>query len=186
MRLTQGISRGSKLNHSSHCACSRRRFYLCDPHRASNRHQKVLHVRSHNTNFSASEACRKYLEFCTRPLEGLMILQAPTRTADGFEGQLYNAREGKSNTGRLVVAGKNSLSVTGCVMGFFCRTQTASVPSNFSHAYPVVTHSPLGLDVRWQRLHPLGICAMNIFSVRKTHESKSGICCLPHTAQSLR
>jgi uncharacterized protein (DUF2147 family) len=64
------------------------------------------------------------LRLRTRPLEGLMILQAPTPTADGFEGQLYNPRDGKSYSGRLVVAGKDSLSVTGCVMGVFCRTQT--------------------------------------------------------------
>ena len=64
------------------------------------------------------------LRLRTRPLEGLMILQAPTPTAEGFEGKLYNPRDGKSYSGRLVVTGKNSLSVTGCVMGVFCRTQT--------------------------------------------------------------
>jgi uncharacterized protein (DUF2147 family) len=64
------------------------------------------------------------LRLRTRPLEGLTILQAPTPTADGFEGQLYNPRDGKSYSGRLVVTGKNSLSVTGCVMGVFCKSQT--------------------------------------------------------------
>ena len=64
------------------------------------------------------------LRLRTRPLEGLMILQAPTPTADGFEGQLYNPRDGKSYSGRLVAVGKDSLSVTGCAMGVFCRTQT--------------------------------------------------------------
>jgi uncharacterized protein (DUF2147 family) len=77
-----------------------------------------------NATKGAVDANNPDLRLRARPLEGLMILQAPTPTADGFEGRLYNPRDGKSYSGRLVVTGKNSLSVTGCVMGVFCRTQT--------------------------------------------------------------
>ncbi|SDP02899.1 Uncharacterized conserved protein, DUF2147 family [Afipia sp. GAS231] len=76
-----------------------------------------------NATKGAVDANNPDLRLRTRPLEGLMILQAPTPTADGFAGQLYNPRDGKSYSGRLVVTGKNSLSVTGCVMGVFCRSQ---------------------------------------------------------------
>src|ERR1700731_4486151 len=62
-----------------------------------------------NATKGAVDANNPDLRLRTRPLEGLMILQAPTTTADGFEGQLYNPRDGKSYSGRLVVTGKNSL-----------------------------------------------------------------------------
>ena len=44
---------------------------------------------------------------------------------DQWTGQLYNADDGKTYTGTLVLTGDNSLKVEGCVPGSqMCRAQT--------------------------------------------------------------
>ena len=60
----------------------------------------------------------------TRRLVGLAIFGAGTPIPNGQEGNLYNPRDGKTYSGKLVLAGPGLLTVSGCVLGFLCRSQT--------------------------------------------------------------
>ena len=46
-------------------------------------------------------------------------------SGDGFEGSLYNYKDGKTYTGKMSFASGNAMQLSGCVMGgLICRTQT--------------------------------------------------------------
>ena len=61
-----------------------------------------------------------------RPLMGLQVMVGMRRVGtDQWIGQLYNADDGKTYTGTLVLTGDNSLKVEGCVPGSqMCRAET--------------------------------------------------------------
>lgn len=60
----------------------------------------------------------------SRSLVGVRILNATSATSDGYEGSLYNPKDGKTYSGSLKVKGPNAVEVAGCVMGVFCKRQT--------------------------------------------------------------
>lgn len=59
-----------------------------------------------------------------RSVVGVQIVNAGNATADGFEGTLYNPKDGKTYSGSLKMTGANTVEVSGCVMGVFCKRQT--------------------------------------------------------------
>jgi uncharacterized protein (DUF2147 family) len=62
-----------------------------------------------------------------RPLIGVQIIvdMKPSGTADKWEGQLYNAEDGKTYTGLLTVTGADTLDLQGCTFfGLLCKSQT--------------------------------------------------------------
>ena len=60
----------------------------------------------------------------TRSLVGVQIVNAPNASGDGYAGTLYNPDDGKTYSGALKVTGPNSVSVSGCVMSVFCKSET--------------------------------------------------------------
>ncbi|NEU10854.1 DUF2147 domain-containing protein [Methylobacterium sp. BTF04] len=60
----------------------------------------------------------------TRSLVGVQIMNAGKPTSDGYEGSLYNPKDGKTYSGGLVLKGANTVEVSGCVMSVFCKRQT--------------------------------------------------------------
>lgn len=60
----------------------------------------------------------------TRSVVGVQIVNAPNAIADGYEGTLYNPKDGKTYSGSLKLTGPDNLVVSGCVMSVFCKRQT--------------------------------------------------------------
>lgn len=60
----------------------------------------------------------------TRSLVGVQIMNAGKATSDGFEGTLYNPKDGKTYSGGLTIKGPGIVEVSGCVMSVFCKRQT--------------------------------------------------------------
>ena len=62
-----------------------------------------------------------------RPLIGVQIIfdMRPGGTADTWDGQLYNAEDGKTYSGSIAVTGANTLELKGCALfGLICKSQT--------------------------------------------------------------
>ncbi|MGU3537819.1 DUF2147 domain-containing protein [Methylobacterium sp. A54F] len=59
-----------------------------------------------------------------RSVVGVQIVNAARQTADGYEGTLYNPKDGKTYSGTLKLTGPATLEVAGCVMSVFCKRQT--------------------------------------------------------------
>lgn len=59
-----------------------------------------------------------------RRLIGLQVFSAGTPIPNGQSGGLYNPRDGKTYSGSLTATGPNTLTVSGCVLGVLCRSQT--------------------------------------------------------------
>ena len=61
-----------------------------------------------------------------RPLIGVQIIfdMRPSGTADTWDGQLYNAEDGKTYNGSLTMTGANTLELRGCALLVFCKSQT--------------------------------------------------------------
>ena len=63
----------------------------------------------------------------SRPLIGVPIVlgMKPSGTPDKWSGQIYNAEDGKTYSGNLIMQGPNSLKLEGCVLGgLICKGQT--------------------------------------------------------------
>lgn len=59
-----------------------------------------------------------------RSLVGVQMISNIQPSGNGFTGQLYNYKDGKTYTGKLSFAGK-SMQLSGCVLGgLICRSQT--------------------------------------------------------------
>lgn len=59
-----------------------------------------------------------------RSLVGVQMISNIQPSGNGFTGQLYNYKDGKTYTGKMTFAGK-ALQLSGCVMGgLICRSQT--------------------------------------------------------------
>jgi uncharacterized protein (DUF2147 family) len=59
-----------------------------------------------------------------RSLVGVQMISNIQPSGDGFAGQLYNYKDGKTYTGKMSFAGK-AMRLSGCVMGgLICRSQT--------------------------------------------------------------
>ena len=60
----------------------------------------------------------------SRRLVGLPVFSAGTPIPNGQSGSLYNPRDGKTYSGSLTATGPTTLTVSGCVLGVLCRSQT--------------------------------------------------------------
>ncbi|MGV7030070.1 DUF2147 domain-containing protein [Methylobacterium symbioticum] len=60
----------------------------------------------------------------TRSVVGVQIVNAASATSDGYEGTLYNPKDGKTYSGSLKMTGPDTVVVSGCVMSVFCKRQT--------------------------------------------------------------
>jgi uncharacterized protein (DUF2147 family) len=62
----------------------------------------------------------------SRPMIGVQIvLSMKPNGPDKWSGQIYNAEDGKTYTGNLILQGANSLKLEGCVLGgLICKGQT--------------------------------------------------------------
>jgi uncharacterized protein (DUF2147 family) len=58
-----------------------------------------------------------------RSLVGTQMISNIQPAGQGFTGQLYNYKDGRTYTGKMTFAGK-SMQLSGCVLGLFCRSQT--------------------------------------------------------------
>ncbi len=59
-----------------------------------------------------------------RKLVGVQIMQAGTPSGEGFEGSLYNPKDGKTYSGSLTPKGPDTVEVAGCVLSVICKRQT--------------------------------------------------------------
>jgi len=62
-----------------------------------------------------------------RPMIGVPIVlgMKPSGTPDKWNGQVYNAEDGKTYTGSITMQGARSLKLEGCVFGgLICKAQT--------------------------------------------------------------
>lgn len=61
----------------------------------------------------------------SRPLIGVPIVLGMKKSGDKWQGQVYNATDGKTYSGGLTMNGDNSLKLEGCVLGgMICKAQT--------------------------------------------------------------
>ena len=61
----------------------------------------------------------------SRAVVGIQMISGIKQSGAGeYAGQLYNFQDGKTYTGKLRASGPNALSLSGCVMGVICRSQT--------------------------------------------------------------
>jgi len=62
----------------------------------------------------------------SRNLVGVRMIDNIQPTSDGgFQGSLYNYRDGKTYTGKMRLKSPSALELSGCVMGgLICRSQT--------------------------------------------------------------
>ncbi len=59
-----------------------------------------------------------------RSLVGVQMISDIRPSGEGFTGQLYNYKDGKTYTGKMSFAGK-TMQLSGCVLGgLICRSQT--------------------------------------------------------------
>lgn len=62
-----------------------------------------------------------------RPVIGVQIVfdMKPNGKPDTWDGQVYNAEDGKTYTGSITLTGANTLDLKGCALaGLICKTQT--------------------------------------------------------------
>jgi uncharacterized protein (DUF2147 family) len=63
----------------------------------------------------------------SRPVIGVQIVfdMKPSGTADKWDGQVYNAEDGKTYTGSITLTSATTLDLKGCALaGLICKTQT--------------------------------------------------------------
>ncbi|MBM1173358.1 DUF2147 domain-containing protein [Microvirga arabica] len=61
----------------------------------------------------------------SRNLVGIQMISNIQPAADGFTGQLYNYKDGKTYNGKMSFAGGKAMQLSGCVLGgLICRSQT--------------------------------------------------------------
>lgn len=61
-----------------------------------------------------------------RPLLGIPIVltMRPSSTPDKWDGEVYNASDGKTYAGSFTLKGADTAELKGCVMAVFCKSQT--------------------------------------------------------------
>jgi uncharacterized protein (DUF2147 family) len=60
-----------------------------------------------------------------RNLVGIQMISNIQPNGDGFTGQLYNYKDGKTYSGKMSFAGGKAMQLSGCVFGgLICRSQT--------------------------------------------------------------
>ena len=59
----------------------------------------------------------------SRPLVGLPILTGMSASGDGWKGQIYDPKTGKTYDSKMAAAANGSLKVDGCIL-MICQSQT--------------------------------------------------------------
>jgi uncharacterized protein (DUF2147 family) len=60
-----------------------------------------------------------------RNLVGVRMISDIQPSGEGFTGQLYNYKDGKTYSGKMSFAGGQAMKLSGCVLGgLICRSQT--------------------------------------------------------------
>ncbi len=60
----------------------------------------------------------------SRNLVGVRMIDQIRPIGDGFQGSLYNFRDGRTFTGKMILKSPSALELSGCVLGgLFCRSQ---------------------------------------------------------------
>lgn len=59
----------------------------------------------------------------TRSMVGVQIFEASRAEGAGYAGTLYNPNDGRTYSGTMRLTGPNTLEVSGCVLGVFCKRQ---------------------------------------------------------------
>lgn len=59
-----------------------------------------------------------------RSVIGMQILNAKRQGSNKWSGSLYNRTDGKTYSGSVTVKSKNSLTLSGCSLGIFCKSAT--------------------------------------------------------------
>lgn len=60
-----------------------------------------------------------------RPVRGMQILSGFAQSGKSWTGgTIYNAEDGKTYAASITLANANQLNLRGCVLKFFCKTQT--------------------------------------------------------------
>jgi len=84
----------------------------------------------------------------TRNIVGLRFITMKAAGKNRWEGEIYNAKDGKTYSGNLTLADANTLKIQGCVMGFLCggetwtRTKCDEPPTAGSAAAPAAPTAP--------------------------------------------
>ena len=60
----------------------------------------------------------------SRNIVGMQIFSMKPAGQNRWEGEIYNAKDGKTYSGRVALTGPNSLRIEGCVLGFLCGGET--------------------------------------------------------------
>jgi uncharacterized protein (DUF2147 family) len=61
----------------------------------------------------------------SRGLVGVQMISNIRPSGAGFDGSLYNYKDGRTYSGRMNFSGGNAMQLSGCVLGgLICRTQT--------------------------------------------------------------
>jgi uncharacterized protein (DUF2147 family) len=60
----------------------------------------------------------------SRNIVGMQIFSMKPAGQNRWEGEIYNAKDGKTYSGRVALTGANSLRIEGCVLGFLCGGET--------------------------------------------------------------
>ena len=62
----------------------------------------------------------------SRPLIGVQIVlgMRPSATPNKWDGNVYNASDGKTYTGSFTMTGDNTAELKGCVLSVICKSQT--------------------------------------------------------------
>lgn len=75
-------------------------------------------------NAGAKDANNPKANLKGRNLVGINMITMKPAGDKKWSGTLYNPQDGKTYSGSLTQTGANSLSLSGCVAGIFCRSQT--------------------------------------------------------------
>ncbi len=60
-----------------------------------------------------------------RNIVGIRMIWGMKKNKSGFAGKLYNAKDGKTYTGKITNVGSKSMKLSGCAFGgLICRSQT--------------------------------------------------------------
>lgn len=59
----------------------------------------------------------------SRSVIGVQILDARKPDGSGYSGTLYNPNDGKTYSGLMKMTHPDTLEVSGCVLGFLCKSQ---------------------------------------------------------------
>jgi uncharacterized protein (DUF2147 family) len=62
----------------------------------------------------------------SRNLVGIRMVTMSPSGAGKWSGSLYDYTSGKTYSGSMTMSGANAISMSGCVMGVFCRSSTWS------------------------------------------------------------